>query len=243
MALLDELKGDVQGIIDKPWNLRTGRVVPSSEDVALAGGAVELAATMLYADLANSSKIAKTLDRRVAAKILKAFLATTARLVRSHGGSIVSFDGDRILGVFVGDMKNTNAAKCALQINYVVREIIRPKFETNYDSVKNASFSIEHGCGIDTGTVLAVRAGARGDNDLIWIGRAPNLAAKLSDIREKYYNTYITAAVYNKLSDSSKCGGSEVKINICGKAGRGNISMRRSASIAQTGSGLRKRFS
>ena len=49
MALLGDLRNDVQGIIDKPWNKRTGRLVPSSEDVTLAGGAVELDATMLLA--------------------------------------------------------------------------------------------------------------------------------------------------------------------------------------------------
>jgi adenylate cyclase len=206
MALLDDLRNDVQGIINKPWNTRKGQVVPDSTSVALAGGAVELAATFLYADLANSSKMAKELDRRIAAKILKSFLATTARLVRYHGGTIVSFDGDRILGIFVGDLKNTKAAKCALQIKYTVKEVIRPKFE-KYESVRNASFIIKHGVGVDTGTVLAVRAGARGDNDLIWIGRAPNLAAKLSDLRESTYHTFITSTVYNKMADSSKYGG------------------------------------
>ncbi|EMS81744.1 adenylate/guanylate cyclase domain-containing protein [Desulfotignum phosphitoxidans] len=207
MPLINDLKNDVQAIINKTWNKRTGQVVPASNDVALAGGAVELEATMLYADLANSSKMAKELDRRVAAKILKTFLATTSRLVRAHNGTIVSFDGDRVLGVFVGNSKNTSAAKCALNIKYVVKEIIRPKFEAKYETVKNASFSIEHGCGVDTGTVLTVRAGARGDNDLIWIGRAPNLAAKLSDLRESPYHSFITASVYNNMHDSSKYGG------------------------------------
>jgi len=207
MALSDDLLNDVQGIIDKSWNIRKGQKVPSSDDVALSGGAVELDASFLYADLANSSRIAKELDRRVAAKILKAFLATTSRLIRHHEGTIVSFDGDRILGVFTGESKNTTAAKCGLQINYTVKDIIRPKFENKYDSVKNASFTIRHGVGIDTGTVLAVRAGARGDNDLIWIGRAPNLAAKMSDLRKSPYYTSITATVYNLLNDSSKYGG------------------------------------
>ena len=209
MALSDDLSNDVQAIINKAWSTRNGQKVPSSSDIALAGGAVELDATFLYADLGNSSKMAKELDRRVAAKIMKAFLATTARLVRYHGGTIVSFDGDRILGVFIGNSKNSTAAKCALQINYTVKDIIKPKFESKYDSVKKASFSIRHGTGIDTGTVLAVRAGARGDNDLIWIGRAPNLAAKLSDLRESPNYTFITATVYNALNDSSKYGGKD----------------------------------
>ena len=204
MALYDDLTSDVQGIIDEPWSTRKGQKVPSTTDVALAGGAVELDATFLYADLANSSKMAKELDRRVAARIFKAFLATTSRLVRCHAGTIVSFDGDRILGVFIGDSKNSSATKCALQIEYTVSQMIRPKFENKYDSVRNARFSISHGVGIDTGTVLAVRAGARGDNDLIWIGRAPNLAAKLSDLRKSPYHTHITTTVYNCLADSSK---------------------------------------
>lgn len=212
MALSDDLKNDVQTIIDTLWDQRIGKQVPETEDVLLAGGAVELDATFLYADLANSSRMAKELDRRVAAKIIKSFLAASARVIRSCGGKIVSFDGDRIMGVFYGDSKNSDAAKCALQIKYVVHQIIRPKFEEKYSTVKNAAFKIDHGVGVDSGTVLAVRAGARGSNDLIWIGRAPNLAAKLSDLREAPYQSFITATVFNSLNDKSKYGGSEKKL-------------------------------
>ena len=113
--------------------------------------------------------------------------------------------------MFIGDSKNSNAAKAALKIKYAVHNIIRPKFEAKYDTVKNADFRIDHGVGIDSGTVLTVRAGARGDNDLIWIGRAPNLAAKLSDLREPPYQTFISAAVYNRLNEKSKYGGSDNK--------------------------------
>lgn len=211
MALSDEISKDIQNAIDTPWNLRKGQVVPSTSDVALAGGAVELDATFLYADLADSSKMAKELDRRVAAKIMKSFLATTCRLIKSCDGVIQSFDGDRVMGVFIGGSKNSNAAKCALQIKYVVRQIIKPKFEAKYESVRNASFAINHGVGVDTGTVITVRGGARGANDLIWIGRPPNLAAKLSDLREAPYHSIITSSVYNVLSDKSKFGGADNK--------------------------------
>jgi adenylate cyclase len=211
MALHEDFLSDTQGIINEPWSTRTGQKVPASDDVTLAGGAVELDATFLYADLASSSKMAKELDRRVVAKILKAFLATTSRLIRHHKGTIVSFDGDRILGVFIGDLKNTSAAKCALQINYTVGHIIRPTFCAEYDTVKDATFKIRHGVGIDTGTTLAVRAGARGSNDLIWIGRAPNLAAKLSDLREYPYTSFITTDVYSRLHESVKFGGKDGK--------------------------------
>lgn len=206
MPLSDQLLADISSTISTPWNTRSGQQIPETESVALAGGAVEIEATFLYADLANSSRVAKELDRRIAAKILKAFLATTSRLIKENGGKIVSFDGDRVMGVFYDGAKNSNAAKCALQINWAVTQI-REKFSSSYSAVRDASFSIRHGVGVDTGTVLAVRAGARGANDLIWIGRAPNLAAKLSDVRDGSYSTHITSSVYNALLDSSKFGG------------------------------------
>ena len=207
MGIADSIKSDVSTVISTQWNVRKGQVVPDSTNIALAGGAVKLDATFLYADLANSSKIAKILDRRVAAKIPKSFLATSTRLIRHHDGTILSFDGDRVLGVFVGTTKNTSATKCGLQIKWAVDNAIKAKFEACYDSVKNMSFSISHAVGIDTGTVLIVRAGARGSNDLISIGRAPGLAAKLSDLREAPYKTFISSTIYNGIHDSAKFGG------------------------------------
>jgi len=207
MSKCDEISKDIQATIDTQWNKRNGNKIPNTEDVALAGGAVEIDATFLYADLASSSKMAKELDRRVTAKILKSFLTAVSKLVKHNGGKIVSFDGDRVMGVFYGDSKNSSAAKCALQIKHIVQNVIKVKFEKKYDTVKDASFSIDHGVGIDTGTVFAVRGGVRGASDLIWIERAPNLAAKLSDIRESPYQTIITRRVYDCLNDGSKYAG------------------------------------
>jgi adenylate cyclase len=208
MPISDDVLNDIQNTLSATWSTREGRQVPESDSIALAGGAVQIDATFLYADLANSSRMAKVLDVRVAAKIIKSFLATTSRLIRSNNGSIVSFDGDRIMGVFYGDFKNSNAAKCALQIKWAVSQI-RIKYSAAYESVRTAGFTIAHGVGVDTGTVLAVRAGARGANDLIWIGRPPNLAAKLSDVRDGDYSSFITATVFNKLHESSKLAGTE----------------------------------
>lgn len=209
MAILDDINSDVDNVLGTTWNKRKGTKVPSTEDVSLSGGAVELDATYLYTDLANSSRIVKQFDRRIAARIFKTFHSTSCRLIRHHGGIVLSFDGDRVLAVFHGDTKNTNATKCALKINYVVTEIIRKKFESKYEVVRNADFRISHGTGIDTGTVLIVRAGVRGSNDLVSIGRGPNLAAKLSDLRNA--RTYITSSVYNKIHDSAKYGGVPTK--------------------------------
>jgi class 3 adenylate cyclase len=57
--------------------------------------------------------------------------------------------------------------------------------------------------GIDTSKVMVVRSGIRNNNDLVWVGRAPNVAAKLSGIREGYA-AYITKAVFDVMMDTGK---------------------------------------
>lgn len=205
MALIDDLTTDVTGTIQQTWNVRDGQVVPNSVDVKLAGGAVKLNATFLYADLANSTELAMNYDSRVAAKVCRAFMAICSRLIRHHNGDIRSFDGDRVMGIFIGDMKNTRAATCALKINHAFAKVLKPRFEEKYPALK--AHGLAHGVGIDASDVLTVRGGIRGNNDLVWIGRAPNIAAKLSNIRNSPYHTHITDTVYNVLADSAKLGG------------------------------------
>ncbi len=198
----DELTRDVGQILNQQWSIRTGQVVPTTDDVTLAGGAVKLEATMLYADLARSTQLLSSFDKRIVAKIIKSFLACASKIIKKQGGEIRSFDGDRVMGVFIGDSKNTNSAKAALKINYAVRKIINPKLQATYSSL--AGTNIEHCVGIDTGEMMVVRSGVRDSNDLIWVGHAANMAAKLSEIRTPPYYSYISCDVFSKLAKEAK---------------------------------------
>ena len=182
MSTAPQLRLDVDNILNKQWNIRDGQIIPTTEDVALAGGAVKLKVTILYADLADSTKLAMYSDKRVAAKVFKSFLSCSSKLIKHNGGKIRSFDGDRVMGVFISDSKNSNAAKTALHINYAFLKIIKPKLEAKYNSLKTGSYKLAHCVGIDTSEVLVIRGGVRNDNDLVWVGRSPNIAAKLSMI-------------------------------------------------------------
>jgi adenylate cyclase len=120
------------------------------------------------------------------------------------GGEIRSFDDDRVMGVFMGNSKNTTAAKAALKINYFFSYILQPKFLAFYKNLESSPFKFAQSVGIDTGEIRIARAGVRVDNDLIWVGRAPNIAAKLSSIREVGFSTYITDSVYDVLHESAR---------------------------------------
>src|ERR1017187_1988021 len=71
-------------------------------------------------------------DQGVAAEIYKTYLHCAAKIIRSEGGSITSYDGDRIMGIFIGDDHSTSAARCCLRINYAVREIVNPALKVQY---------------------------------------------------------------------------------------------------------------
>jgi class 3 adenylate cyclase len=206
MALLDDLKSETDKIVRGAWNRRDGTVVPETADLALGNEAVDLEATFLYADLHDSTRLA-TINQRVAAEVFKAYLMGTTRIIRALGGEIRSFDGDRVMGVFVEGAKNTNAAEAGLKINYFFSQVLTPSFNDFYKVSFPNGLPLNQTVGIDTSKVMVVRSGIRNNNDLVWVGRAPNIAAKLSGIREAGYSTYITKTAFDVMVDSSKFGG------------------------------------
>jgi len=155
----------------------------------------------------ESSKLATDFSQRVAGKVYRAYLYCVARLISENEGTVTAYDGDRIMGIFIGDTKNTNAASCALKISHMVFNVLRPRLNEHFKSLNEAGFEISHCVGIDTGSFLAVRAGQRGANDLVWVGRAPNLAASLSEVRLENVDSFISNEVFSALNESAKLGG------------------------------------
>ena len=200
MGLLIELNKEVKQIFKEQWKTRDGQVVPESEDLKLSNDAVLLEGTVLYSDLSGSTYLVDNYKQYFAAEIYKAYLHCAAKIVRSEGGTITAYDGDRIMAVYIGDSKNTSAARSALKINYAVLNIITPAIKNQYSS---CNYGITQVTGIDTCKLFIARTGIRGSNDLVWVGNAANYAAKLSSLPSSYA-TYITSDVYNVLNKEVK---------------------------------------
>ncbi len=202
VGIQDDLKKAVDDILAAPWQKRDGQVVPTTGSVALADGAVVANATYLYADMAKSSEAAHFLSKPVAAKVFRAYLNASSRIIKKFNGEIRSFDGDRVMGIFMGKRKNTDAARAALGINWAVHKVIRPKLKTRWSDIDDY-YVLSHGIGVDAGEAWIVRGGVRGSNDLISIGAAPNVAAKLASLR-RGPSLYITDAVHDVMLDEAK---------------------------------------
>ncbi len=207
MTLSEDLKSMVNQVMQNQWDVRQANTVPDASNLTLTGKVAKLDATVIYADMRSSSKLVDDLNQRVAGKIYQAFLFSLASIIKSNGGEITAYDGDRVMGIFIGNSKNTSATISALMINYAVIKILKPMLEDHFNSLSESGFKISHCVGIDTGSFLAVKAGLRSVNDIVWIGRPPNLAAKLSEIREEDYSEYITNEVFQALDPSVKYGG------------------------------------
>lgn len=200
MGLKDELSAEVKSTFAQAWEVQKTESVPAPEDLRLnANHAKDLEkATVLYADLDGSTSMVDKYKWEFSAEIYKTFLRCASQIIRSEGGVITAYDGDRVMAIFTGGTKNTDAVRCALKINYAVSEIIQPAIDAQYKT----DFKLSHVVGIDTSQLRTSRIGVRGDNDLVWIGRAANYAAKLTN--ESGKPTWITKAVYDSMLDEVK---------------------------------------
>lgn len=196
------LEDEVKKIFRDAWATRDGQVVPDSADLKLGNDAVKLDGTVLYADLDGSTDMVNNHQPEFAAEIYKSYLHCAAKIVREEGGAITAYDGDRIMAVFIGDSKNTNAAQAALKINYAVTEIINPAIKVQYPAKQ---FTLKQCVGIDTSKLFIARTGIRGANDLVWVGRAANYAAKICSMPDgNPYASVITEDVYTSMNKSLK---------------------------------------
>jgi class 3 adenylate cyclase len=228
MGLKEDLESEVGRIFRERWTERDGRQVPDADDLLLdSNDAVNLDATVLYADMSDSTKLVDSKRPSFAAEVYKAYLTCAARIVKDNGGTITAYDGDRVMAVFIGDTKNTTAAITALKINYAVLNIINPANKNLYGE---NSYTVSHTIGIDTSPLYAARIGVRNDNDLVWVGRAANYAAKMAAIKNKN-KVFISDAVFGRLREDAKFGGTPRQLmwEPCQWTEMNNMSLHRSS--------------
>jgi class 3 adenylate cyclase len=198
MSLADDLTKEVGGIFREVWAERDGDKVPESEDLKLGNDAARLDAAVLYTDLSASTKLVDSFKPHFAAEVYKSFLHCSAKIVRAEGGTITAYDGDRLMAVFIGDSKETSAARAALKINWARVNIINPAIKKQYPGT---DYSLRHVTGVDVSKLFVARTGIRGANDLVWVGRAANHAAKMSTFSSDFASR-ISGEVYKAMSAS-----------------------------------------
>jgi adenylate cyclase len=213
LSLLDDVNTQIEKTIKAAMAVTTRPAgstdmsVPKPGDIAYNGGKI-ISTTYLYTDMHDSSTLAATASREEAARVFRGYLNVSTKIIRSLDGHIRSFDGDRVMGVFTGPGKQDRAVQAAMQIKWAVETQVTPAIHADIPSLKSGGWYLKQSSGIATGDTLLARAGFRDNDDMISIGVAPNLAAKLSDIRNEgedaRFVTRIGKGTYSKLSDAAR---------------------------------------
>jgi class 3 adenylate cyclase len=203
LSFATDIEGEVKRIFRENWQTSKATTVPEPKNIALESNeAKEIdEATVLYADLSGSTNMVQNYKTHFAAEIYRAYLYSAAQIIKNEGGVVTAYDGDRVMAVYMGKTPNTDAARTALKINHAVRKIINSAIVAQYTD--RFTYTVKQVVGVDRSALRVARTGVRGDNDLVWVGRAANYAAKLTEIGNDDAS-FITGDVFDRLADAAK---------------------------------------
>lgn len=178
----------------------TPRDVPKPAEIKRGKFAATFEATAIFLDIRESSDLTNAFRLQTAAKMLKSYFYTAVKIVHHHDGQVVSFNGDGMLALFMGERRTTPAVRSAMEIKWLLENVLQPRFESYFKSNTSAAgLKFDFGCGIDDSSIFAINVGIRGTNDITWVGRAPNTAAKLANIAASPDRILITSDAYGRL--------------------------------------------
>ncbi|MDA0756325.1 MAG: adenylate/guanylate cyclase domain-containing protein [Crenarchaeota archaeon] len=154
---------------------------------------------VMYVDLVGSTNITLTLPEEKVAIIISSFAQEMAFALNAHGGFVLKFVGDAVIGYFVHAsslIAADNAISAAKSMIKIIEEGINPILN-QYD-YPDLFIKI----GIDFGTNMIVRYGSDAEKSHVdLLGPAMNIAAKIQ-AKAKPQEILIGEDVYNRIHPS-----------------------------------------
>ena len=167
------LRDNAKSLLETYVGKRSGTRVLGGE--IRRGDGDEIDAAILFCDLRGSTGLEERLGRTEYLNLLNDFFEIATDIIEDHGGEVLKFIGDAVLAVFPAgdsaDMARANAAQAA--------QDIVARLQT--DITQEMGVTCECSIGIAFGPVTYGNVGSRTRLDFTVIGRAANVAARLSD--------------------------------------------------------------
>jgi adenylate cyclase len=145
--------------------LRTGRLP----------GLAEQQATVLFADIAESTKMAERLGARLFGESLQRYYEDMTQIVSDHDGFLEKYLGDGVMAVFGMADGNSQPEQCAVRAGLAMLDSV----ETHYDLYNGG---IQIGVGINSGPVVAGYVRTRDRVDFTILGDTVNVAHGLQSL-------------------------------------------------------------
>lgn len=170
------------------------------------GDGDEIDSAILLADLRNSSRLEQTLGRKAYLDLLNAFFEECENIIGKLGGEILKFIGDAVLAIFpAGDDAGEACRNAAKAASAIARRMGQPLFE-------NGTGEADCAIGVAFGEVTYGNVGSKGRLDFTVIGKAANIAARLSDhSKNSGHGIVATREIANQSAESVPLGLLELK--------------------------------
>jgi len=163
-------------------------------------GGVELDGTALFVDLRAFTPFVETHGPEDVLRVLNQYLETASNAIHAHGGTVVSFQGDGVMGVFGAPLAQSDHADRAVAC---ARSLVSEGLPT-FNSWLHAEGFDERfnvGIGLASGTLRSGNVGSQDRVEYAAIGDATNTAARLQALtRDTDVQALIAASVVERLS-------------------------------------------
>ena len=145
------------------------------------GDGARTKAVVWYSDLRNSTSLAETMEPTEFFSLLNSFFMATAEPVVNHGGEILDFIGDAVLGIFPFS-EESHLEKAARAANHALDDAIRMSRETNTARADAGEEQFKFGIGLNVGEVMFGNIGIPSRLSFSVIGPTVNQVARIQDM-------------------------------------------------------------
>jgi len=167
---------------------------------------IEREATILFADVADFTKLTETIGPKGIVEVLNAYFDAVSQIITRHHGVITQFQGDAVLATFNVPVEDDDHAGCAIRAAREINDLVHQR--------DFAGIHIQTRIGICTGTVIAGSVGGGGRQSYTVHGDTVNLAARL-EVMNKELGTDVlisgTTTKYLAADDFRKIGQMDVR--------------------------------
>ncbi|SOB95882.1 adenylate/guanylate cyclase domain-containing protein [Thalassospira xiamenensis] len=167
---------------------------------------IEREATILFADVADFTKLTETIGPKGIVEVLNAYFDAVSQIITRHHGVITQFQGDAVLATFNVPVEDADHAGCAIRAAREINDLVHQR--------DFAGIHIQTRIGICTGTVIAGSVGGGGRQSYTVHGDTVNLAARL-EVMNKELGTDVlisgTTTKYLAADDFRKIGQMDVR--------------------------------
>ena len=188
----------IQEILDSSETFEQVDSVPNSDSLTYNNG-YYFRCYSIFIDIRESSKLPARYQKRILAKIYRAYISEIVALFQSNENcKEINIVGDSVWAIFKAKKKDDvlEVFSSAYRANSIVRTLNYKLCRKNIDPIKT-------GIGIDKGDALMVKAGFKGSglNDVIYMGGVVNNASNLCSKASKglISDIVVSKSVYDDL--------------------------------------------